>query len=128
MTDLRAAAEKALEALEYHFDNDSDSQYAHVGNAKNILRHALAQPKQDQEPEIVRSVRTYTGKRRRDVSNPCISANECIELANWIDSKLNAPPSKLWVSLTDEEIWENQGLDDLVWGRNIEAALKERNT
>jgi hypothetical protein len=39
-----------------------------------------------------------------------------------------APPSKSWVSLTDEEIWENQGLDDLVWGRNIEAALRSKNT
>jgi hypothetical protein len=33
-----------------------------------------------------------------------------------------------WVGLTDQEIWEADGLNDLVWGRNIEAKLREKNT
>ena len=44
-------------------------------------------------------------------------------------SKGEEPPTKReWVGLTDQEIWEAAGLDDLVWGRNIEAKLRERNT
>jgi len=47
--------------------------------------------KPEQEPEIVRRVRRYTGKRRESVGSPHITAKECIALANWIDSILAAP-------------------------------------
>lgn len=41
-----------------------------------------------QEPEIVQRIRRYAGKTRRDVSNPSITAAECIELADWLESVL----------------------------------------
>jgi hypothetical protein len=60
-----------------------------------------AQP--EQEPEIVRRVRRYTGKRRESVSSPHINAKECIALANWIDSMFTAPQRKPWVGLSINE-------------------------
>jgi hypothetical protein len=47
MTDLHKAAEMALEALNYHFDNEDDYlnwKYPLVLEAKEALRQALAQP------------------------------------------------------------------------------------
>jgi hypothetical protein len=47
MSDLRKAAEMALEALDYHFDNEDDYlnwKYPLVLEAKQALRQALAQP------------------------------------------------------------------------------------
>lgn len=45
------AMKQAWEELEEYCDNTSDSKYVRVGNAKNALRQALAQPEQEQEPE-----------------------------------------------------------------------------
>jgi hypothetical protein len=50
MTDLRKAAEMALEAFDYHFDNEDDYlnwKYPLVLEAKQALRQALAQPKSE---------------------------------------------------------------------------------
>ena len=33
-------------------------------------------------PESVRRLMKYAGKQRREVNNPCITANEAIEIAN----------------------------------------------
>jgi hypothetical protein len=55
-----------------------------------------------------------------EVSDPTIGAHNIRPL-------YTAPTRKEWVGLTDDEIWEADGLDDLVWGRNIEAKLKELN-
>jgi hypothetical protein len=49
MSDLRKAAEMALDALNYHFDNEDDYlnwKYPLVLEAKQALRQALAQPEQ----------------------------------------------------------------------------------
>ena len=52
------------------------------------MRNTQPEQEQEQEPEIVRRVRRYAGKRRESVSSPHINAKECIALANWIESKL----------------------------------------
>jgi hypothetical protein len=52
MSDIRKAAEMALEALNYHFDNEDDYlnwKYPLVLEAKQALRKALAQAKRKRE-------------------------------------------------------------------------------
>jgi len=150
----REAMQKALDALEYH--TMQTRPITHTDKAIEALKEALAEPEQEtvalnknmtlgcpaylhelpkpeQEPEIVRRVRRYAGKRRESVGSPHITAKECIALANWIDSMLAAPPRKTWVGLTDEEIldlWianhKDTGATD-VFSRAIEAKLKEKN-
>ena len=97
--------------------------------AARELQQELAKP--EQEPEIVRRVRRYTGKRRESVGSPHINAKECIALANWIDSILAAPPRKPWVGLTDEEInliYADPQTHVGQYARAIEAKLKEKNS
>ncbi len=36
------------------------------------------------QPEIFKRIMRFKGKTRREVSNPCITANDAIELANYI--------------------------------------------
>jgi hypothetical protein len=38
----------------------------------------------DKIPEIFTRVMRFAGKQRNQVSNPCISARECIQLADYI--------------------------------------------
>jgi hypothetical protein len=94
----------------------------------------------EQEPEIVRRVRQYAGRRRESVSSPHITAKECIALANWIDSELAAPLRKEWVGLTDDEINKIVDLntsddggfdiwcDGIAVARIVCAKIKEKNT
>jgi len=103
-----------------------------------LAEQELAKP--EQEPEIVRRVKRYMGKRRESVGSPHITAKECIALANWIDSILTAPSRKEWVGLTDDEIKEVLDLNVAPWSlsgvalqhvmddaRALEAKLKEKN-
>lgn len=53
-------------------------------------------------PEIVERVLRSAGKTRRETSNPRITANECIKLANWIVANTNPQPAQQ--PLTDEQI------------------------
>lgn len=53
-------------------------------------------------PEIVERVLQSAGKTRRETHNPCITANECIKLANWIVANTNPQPAQQ--PLTDEQI------------------------
>jgi hypothetical protein len=108
MSDLRKAAEMALEALNYHFDNEDDYlnwRYPLVLEAKQALRQALAMEKfSDVNQEIEEALK---------------------------------PPKREWVGLTDEEIYDyadkflyqhgsNYGIRS--FGKAIEAKLKEKNT
>lgn len=45
-------------------------------------------------PEIVERVLQSAGKTRRETHNPCITANECIKLANWIVANTNVQPKR----------------------------------
>jgi len=103
----------------------------------NNFGEPLAQP--EHEPEIVRRVKRYMGKRRESVGSPHITAKECIALANWIDSMLFAPSRKEWVGLTDAEIEEAWGNTPMMLNARdggarkafalaIETKLKELNT
>lgn len=41
-------------------------------------------------PEPVQRVLRFAGKKRSEVSNPCLTAREAIVIANWIQANLAA--------------------------------------
>ena len=123
MTDLRKAAEMALEALEWNYGTDlcdieNCMAWLDKMNATiPALRQALAQPEQEQYVTKVVAMHedgTYTTER--------------IPL-----------PKREWVELTDEEVQDLSYLSQKIdegnapwfdrWGfaRAIEAKLKEKN-
>jgi hypothetical protein len=156
MTDLRAAAQQALEALENARDTTySDTLYAQFEVAITALRTALAQ--QEQEPvawstrerfcealdhavENVRQemqIKTVTMRRKdHDVALPIIDAYFGHVL-------VGDPPRREWVSLTEEEIreltfhnqrtlWPRPDRSDvrataIPFARAVEQACKEKN-
>ena len=74
---------------------------------------ALAQPEQEPVAWMQDSIELYANDRPTEIYK--------IPL-------YTAPPKREWVGLTDNDIWAADGCDDLVWARNIEAKLRERNT
>ena len=82
MSDLRKAAEIALEALDYHFDNQDDYlnwKYPLVLEAKQALRQALAQPEQERE---------WVGVTYDEVYEFVCTTDSYINLAKAIEDKL----------------------------------------
>ena len=116
MTDLRKAAEMALEVLEeLQFINAS---FLKCDKAAEALRQALLQP--EQEP--VACIGT-TGELMW-LNKPKVIYNKPQPL-------YAAPPKREWVGLTDEEVesWRgNYDFFDSALVREVEAKLKEKNT
>ena len=118
---LRQAAEMALECLNYHWDNpDSElEEWPYVLEAKQALRQALAQPKQEPVGYV-----TDSGK----------SAYILLGVDLEDDTPLYTAPPKQWVGLTDQEInsvcyrrdW-TAPWTDVTFARAIEAKLREKN-
>ena len=112
MSDLRKAAEMALEALENYKQGNSEPAKA--------LRQALAQPEQEpvaqlQEEQFGRGQVLWFNK----------PADKTM--------LYTAPPKREWVGLTDEEVDECYYWKDRLWTtdelvRHVEAKLKEKNT
>ena len=113
MTDLRKAAEMALEVMEYNRANGTPN----MGAAIEALRQALAQP--EQEPVAW-------------VYNGILHEFDPSEFATSEVTPLYiAPPKRKWVGLTDEEVesWRgNYDFFDSALVREVEAKLKEKNT
>ena len=124
MTDLRKAAEQALEALE-HF-NQGNSLAVVQGEFDDeieTLRHALAQP--EQEPECVATIGNWGKVQWREDVFPQLGAK-----------LYSAPPKREWVGLTDDELEDLEfasvdreygHLDIRVLSQAIEQQLKEKN-
>ena len=117
MSDLRKAAEMALEALETHVPYTyKDRDYEPI----QALRQALAQP--EQEPVA------WMWKDGSLTSDP--------DEADGTWTKLyTAPPKHEWVGLTEEEVhwlWMDMGgrpkINGYDFAKAIEAKLKEKNT
>ena len=125
MTDLRQAAQQALEALENHEGNYklTDAQCVRVDDAITALSEALAQP--EQEPVAWMS-------QANNFLSPREFTTADAALYGWTPVYTTPPAAQRpWVGLTDEEQqqayeqWQNDG-----WGvfyNAIEAKLKERN-
>ena len=124
MTDLRKAAEMALEVMEYNRANGTPN----MGAAIEALRQALAQP--EQEPVGYVTIET-------------ISSWAKVPSIKWFKKPTQgplytAPPKREWVGLTDEEIdgiykthhdqYGKCQTGGFEYERTIEAKLKEKNT
>ena len=118
MTDLRTAAQQALEALEHidSRDNDSDFLQPHecyqLDAAITALRAALEQP--EHEPK------------------PCPTCQALARAVMMDQTGYDIPPRREWRGLTDEEIedlyFDEFSLGELqAFARAIEAKLKEKN-
>ena len=120
MNDLRKAAEMALKALEFaasEIYNEHNDDV--IADAIKALRQALAQPEQEPVAWLEYDEEGYlflSGKRKG--AFPVFTD----------------PPSKPWVSLTDEEIYYIWSIspgdyeDKFAFPRAIEAKLHEKNT
>jgi hypothetical protein len=130
--DLRAAAEMALEALDMAQSLlEKSRHHKQILDAYIDLRQALAQPEQTTIESVYETIVRWDeggGKRSRR------------ELARRVVALRTAPPSKPWVSLTDEEVidvyckqadgteWAIGGLKDAMpFAKAIEAALRSKN-
>ena len=120
MTDLRKAAEMALEALEQTptanklFDSES---YEKQKDAIDALRQALAQQ-----------------ERLNEITRQFVGVNEDGS-ERWVETEYRTVIRSEWVGLTDEEIEEckiDGGLPHTVnWrlsAKVMQAKLKEKNT
>ena len=124
MSDLRKAAEMALDALDMYREHDAEN-IGLADAAYEELRQALAQP--EQEPVGYVTIET-------------ISSWAKVPSIKWFKKPTEgplytAPPKREWVGLTDEEIEEckiNGGLPHAInWRLSVkvmEAKLKEKNT
>jgi hypothetical protein len=123
MTDLRKAAEMALEALSEYtgvVTSGTDPNKWHevvdgggpAREAIEALRQALAQPEQEPYPE-------------GDIVGPCICGSwpggECLKC------KRIEQPKREWVGMTDEEFDECDAHETWRSMKNVEAKLKEKN-
>ena len=117
MTDLRKAAEMALEALEYL--NELDIAGLDHQIQIEALRQALAQPEQEPVAWMCENAVGYKYFRWKKPPNHFKST-----------PLYTAPPSKQWVGLTDAELAEfsdmKLGAYDLCL--EVEAKLMEKNT
>ena len=111
MTDLRKAAEMALNYFESAYELDS-----HEIEIREALRQALAQS--EQEPVAW-------------VYNGILHEFDPSEFAtSEVKPLYTAPPKREWVGLTDEEVeaWRgNYDFFDSALVREVEAKLKEKN-
>jgi hypothetical protein len=126
MSDLRKAAEMALEALEDVFGLEKKD----VG-AINALRQALAP---EVTPEVTPEVNEPEGWVKIDEVRQYFDSVNCGTIYKTAGEDrvplYLAPPKKQWVGLTKEEFEQVvDGLEDLedCWVQ-IEAKLKEKNT
>jgi hypothetical protein len=124
MTDLRTAAQQALEAMEYYRSGE-DHQPTPASESITALRAALEQP--EQEP-VAWMVYTQDGKSVCVTDHPADFTDEHRALPLYAH-----PPRREWRGLTEEDIWTlaansmDSVLGRLHFARAIEAALKEKN-
>jgi hypothetical protein len=129
MTDLRTAAQQALEALESTQLYCAHEHYPRrrVADAITALRAALEQP--EQEP-------VAWANMKGDGTFALLSISQHQEdRANWMHPVplYTHPPCREWRGLTEEDIWTlaanclDSVLGRLHFARAIEAALRSKN-
>jgi hypothetical protein len=149
MSDLRTAAQQALEALEFMADEWGFTQKANRPErwqAIDALRAALEQPNRAQRQRDAGYTRRPTLREMADPEQPeqepvawmtprkdIITCNGAgTRFSDWTPLYTH-PPRREWRGLTEEDIWTlaanslDSVLGRLHFARAIEAALKERN-
>jgi hypothetical protein len=130
MTDLRKAAEQALEALEEQWEEHE---------AIDALRQALAQP--EQESVICRNIyEVWAGSDGVPIPETIVEAyllrlieQMRDEASKGLKALYTAPPQKEWVGLSDEDkdsFWRADQMTSEEWDElfaAVEAKLKEKN-
>jgi len=58
------------------------------------------------QPEIFKRIMRFKGKTRREVSNPCITANDTIELANYIEGIMESKYLNLAEHVTQQKVFQ----------------------
>ena len=155
MTDLRKAAEMALEFVSWFASDDHSVRPKHKApEIKEALRQALAQP--EQESVICRNIyEVWAGSDGVPIPETIVEAyllrlieQMRDEASKGLKPSYTAPPNREWVGLTDEELdeameyWSDDSRSTYggarmadgeyvnmrdTW-RYIEAKLKEKNT
>jgi len=123
MTDLRQAAQQALEALEnvesamYVTSEGEAVAFDKASEAITALREALAQPKQEPWRESA-----------SDYERGVIDGRQ-MQAQSSVDKAVNAMTQRPWIGLTDDDRFEiaaeQHGWEDLLIA--AEARLKEKN-
>ena len=115
MTDLRKAAEMALKVLEHSLGYSNEAQ-ARIGEAKQALRQALAQP--EQEPVAwINKDGWFRSSKDADVA-----------FRAYAFPLYAGPKKKEWIGLADDELPEGATYEFDRGVRWAEAKLKEKNT
>jgi hypothetical protein len=139
MSELRKAAEMALEALEmtkvvFKVD-DRDYGLSRVSNAAEALRQALAQPEQEPVAWMLHYTdeggvpmrETFYSKDHMEFHKSHNEAHRGLKCQ--VTPLYTVPPKKEWVGLTEADIYElMENEDEFEFARAIEAQLKQRNT
>ena len=134
MTNLRQAAEMALEALEEaETQNDSIEKWDRHAVAIEVLRQAL---RQDHGFDRTAShmAGEYVDTAQQEPVARVNSDGFIVETGFGILEKTllyTAPPKREWVRLTDEEIRDihwSKPMDEYSFASAIEAKLKEKNS
>jgi len=73
---------------------------------------------------VVERIKGYAGKRRRDVSNPCMTARDALALADWI-AALEARNADLLRALTKARGWIDSNNFDGTDTRELLVYLNE---
>ena len=138
MTDLRQAAQQALEALEWHYRQGHSNTLGglRLKIDEKALRNLKAALEQQAEPvawdKPSASFNEWWDSYRHDPANPFAEGSAAYwAWAGWKSTQ------RQWVGLTDEEVkfiwknvigWGDPSHDDEDLVRAIEAKLKEKNT
>lgn len=123
----RETLEQAIRALE----NAMPTYWTEGARMKACtdLRAAMKAQPPVPLPEPVERLMRFAGKRRRDVSNPCLTAREAIVIADYMAACVAAQPAVALVPLTVSEIermWSDaimNGADGaILFARAVETA------
>jgi hypothetical protein len=129
MSDLRTAAQQALEALEFMADEWGFTQKANRPErwqAIDALKAALAQPEQPEQPEQEPVAHVKVRPLQGNEWQPKVEIT-------WVSGPFAGPlythpPRREWRSLSEEEIdaiqWHGSPFQ---FARAIEAALRSKN-
>jgi hypothetical protein len=149
MSDLRTAAQQALEALEFMADEWGFTQKANRPErwqAITALKAALEQPEQKREPVANNPDPYHLSRILHELAGSASMCWEHVDRAGVFQSTQaadvvaaaiaeirqrmkDAPPRREWRSLSEEEVDQMAGNTVDAWecARAAEAALKEKN-